>query len=183
MPRISHPSSLPSSAENLPGAPLRRVTRRQALRTLGALLTATSAAAMLQAWRPAARQRPRSPRTGQPRRPHRLHRPTRPSQPPPPRPSLRSKAPAAKAGLTEFIAAIENPPPTLDHQTEPSLWGFCGVEIVQDGIVGEDRDFKPVPALAESWENPNPTTWNFKLRSGVKFHNGKVRAPRMSSTP
>ena len=29
------------------------------------------------------------------------------------------------------------------------------------------------PLLAESWRNVNPTTWEFKLRRGVKFHNGE----------
>src|SRR5262249_7867952 len=28
------------------------------------------------------------------------------------------------------------------------------------------------PMLATRWENPNPTTWRFHLRRGVKFHNG-----------
>src|SRR5205823_12238042 len=26
---------------------------------------------------------------------------------------------------------------------------------------------------AHSWRNVNPTTWEFKLRKGVKFHNGE----------
>ena len=30
-----------------------------------------------------------------------------------------------------------------------------------------------MPALAESWSNPDPLTWQFKLRQGVKFHNGE----------
>jgi peptide/nickel transport system substrate-binding protein len=29
------------------------------------------------------------------------------------------------------------------------------------------------PALAEKWEQPNPTTYIFHLRKGVKFHNGR----------
>lgn len=29
------------------------------------------------------------------------------------------------------------------------------------------------PALAEKWEQPNPTTYIFYLRKGVKFHNGR----------
>ena len=32
---------------------------------------------------------------------------------------------------------------------------------------------KVVPQLALSWKNLNPTTWQFKLRPGVKFHNGE----------
>ena len=35
-----------------------------------------------------------------------------------------------------------------------------------------DENLKVVPALAESWTNPDPTTWVFKLRQGVKFHDG-----------
>ena len=29
-----------------------------------------------------------------------------------------------------------------------------------------------MPGLAESWKRLNPTTWQFALRKGVKFHNG-----------
>src|SRR6516164_4411486 len=43
---------------------------------------------------------------------------------------------------------------------------------VYEGLVGRDRDLKIVPALAESWETPEPTRWRFHLRKGVKFHNG-----------
>src|SRR5579864_7872951 len=43
---------------------------------------------------------------------------------------------------------------------------------VYEGLVGRDKDLKLVPALAESWETPEPTRWRFHLRKNVKFHNG-----------
>jgi peptide/nickel transport system substrate-binding protein len=40
------------------------------------------------------------------------------------------------------------------------------------GVFGKNMsDIRP--ALAEKWEQPNPTTYIFHLRKGVKFHNGR----------
>lgn len=41
-----------------------------------------------------------------------------------------------------------------------------------DGLVTRTTKMEIVPELAESWENPSPTEWIFKLRKGVTFHNG-----------
>lgn len=43
---------------------------------------------------------------------------------------------------------------------------------VYEGLVGRDKEFKIAGQLAESWEQTDATTWVFKLRSGVKFHDG-----------
>ncbi|MCK1722135.1 ABC transporter substrate-binding protein [Bradyrhizobium sp. 141] len=43
---------------------------------------------------------------------------------------------------------------------------------VYQGLTARDRNLKIIPALAESWETPEPTRWRFHLRKGVKFHNG-----------
>ncbi|MEM7424594.1 MAG: ABC transporter substrate-binding protein [Pseudomonadota bacterium] len=43
---------------------------------------------------------------------------------------------------------------------------------IYEGLVARDANMEMVGALAESWENINPTTWRFKLRKGVKFHDG-----------
>ncbi len=43
---------------------------------------------------------------------------------------------------------------------------------VYEGLVARDKNLKIVPALAESWETPEPTRWRFHLRKDVKFHNG-----------
>ena len=43
---------------------------------------------------------------------------------------------------------------------------------VYEGLVGRDKDFHIVPALALSWSQPDAKTWRFKLRPNVKFHDG-----------
>ncbi|MCR8631881.1 ABC transporter substrate-binding protein [Paenibacillus radicis (ex Xue et al. 2023)] len=54
--------------------------------------------------------------------------------------------------------------------------GFTGTESVHvnmfNYLVKKSPDGKFQPDLALSWETTNPTTWRFKLREGVKFHNG-----------
>ena len=41
-----------------------------------------------------------------------------------------------------------------------------------DALVHVDADARLVPGLAVSWRALDPTTWEFKLRKGVKFHDG-----------
>jgi len=41
-----------------------------------------------------------------------------------------------------------------------------------DYLVLRDERQRPIPGLAESWKTVDPTTWEFKLRKGVKFHDG-----------
>ena len=42
-----------------------------------------------------------------------------------------------------------------------------------DGLVRMNEAMEPQPALAESWQVIDPQTYVFKLRTGVKFHNGR----------
>ena len=58
-------------------------------------------------------------------------------------------------------------PYTLNESTTHAHLGH-----VYEGLVARDKDLKIIPALAESWETPEPTRWRFHLRKGVKFHNG-----------
>lgn len=43
-----------------------------------------------------------------------------------------------------------------------------------DTLVAVDKDGQLVPGLAQSWQAINSTTWEFKLRPGVKFHDGSL---------
>jgi len=43
---------------------------------------------------------------------------------------------------------------------------------VFEPLVGQDKDQALVPLLAESWKAVDDTTWEFKLRRGVKFQDG-----------
>ena len=43
---------------------------------------------------------------------------------------------------------------------------------VFDTLVGVDENLQLQPALAESWTPIDATTWEFKIRKGVKFHDG-----------
>jgi len=45
-------------------------------------------------------------------------------------------------------------------------------EHIFDKLVQMDPDSKMIPGIATSWKTIDPTTWEFKLRKGVKFHDG-----------
>lgn len=43
---------------------------------------------------------------------------------------------------------------------------------VYERLVKRDRQLNIVPGLATSWQQTGPLSWRFKLRQGVKFHDG-----------
>src|SRR2546425_5983706 len=45
-------------------------------------------------------------------------------------------------------------------------------EHIFDKLVQMDPDSKMIPGIATSWKPIDPTTWEFRLRKGVKFHDG-----------
>ena len=71
-----------------------------------------------------------------------------------------------------FRWAFQGDVGTLDPHGlfETMTLGFQG--NIYDGLVDRDKDLNLTPALAVSWENIEPNRWRFKLREGVKFHNG-----------
>jgi peptide/nickel transport system substrate-binding protein len=61
---------------------------------------------------------------------------------------------------------------SLDPYTLNETTTHAHLAQIYEGLVARDKELKIVPALAESWETPEPTRWRFHLRKGVKFHNG-----------
>src|ERR1700751_940843 len=61
---------------------------------------------------------------------------------------------------------------SLDPYTLKETTTIAHHAHVYEGLVTRDKNLKMDPALAESWETPEPTPWRFHLRHNVKFHNG-----------
>jgi peptide/nickel transport system substrate-binding protein len=84
-----------------------------------------------------------------------------------------SAAGAADQPRGELRVAIPWTPENLDPTMNlSSIRAAVGVSLF-DSLVGRDRDNRIVPELAESWRLVNETTWQFKLRPGVVFHDGE----------
>lgn len=69
---------------------------------------------------------------------------------------------------------IESMPVNLDPRIGTDAQSEDLDGLIFDGLVDRDAQMNVVPDLAESWETPNPLTYIFHLRRGVKFHDGSM---------
>ena len=165
-------------------------SRRGFLRTLGLV----ASAGLIQACAPAA---PAPSKPAEPAKPAEAAKPaeSKPAAPaatsaPPlqpaklPRPRSRRSAAggqtapaAAKPGGT-MVAGWDSDPGALDNNLDRGAVTRTLLHMVYDRIVERDisvkADFPPFgPGLATSWEvSPDAKVYTFKLRQGVKFHDG-----------
>jgi peptide/nickel transport system substrate-binding protein len=63
-------------------------------------------------------------------------------------------------------------PQTMDPHALALLYHTRVVTQIYEPLVTRDEQFKLEPALAVSWQAVGSTAWRFKLRPGVKFHDG-----------
>ena len=79
-----------------------------------------------------------------------------------------------RARTKEVIIGLGAEPRTMLAVTIVDWTTNNMLEHIYDRLLDRDpKTFKPKPMLAESWRIVNDTTWEFKLRKGVKFHNGE----------
>ncbi len=65
-------------------------------------------------------------------------------------------------------------PTNLDPRIGADAYSEHVHGLIFSSLLGRDDNMNPTPDLAESWEIPDPLTYIFHLRHGVKFHDGRA---------
>lgn len=72
------------------------------------------------------------------------------------------------------VFLIESSPANLDPRIGTDAWSAHIDELLFDGLVKRDAHYAFTPALATSWDQPDPLTLVFHLRNDVHFHDGRA---------
>ena len=80
----------------------------------------------------------------------------------------------ATAQDNEVVVGMSVAPTSLDPQLGALASDESMYRQIYDPLVLSDENLQPIPALAESWTLIDDTTWEFKLREGVTFHDGSA---------
>jgi peptide/nickel transport system substrate-binding protein len=73
----------------------------------------------------------------------------------------------------EVVMIIESSPTNLDPRVGTDAQSERIDKLLFDALLRRDEHFNLQPALAERWEAPDPRTYIFHLRRGVRFHDGR----------
>ena len=84
----------------------------------------------------------------------------------------------AKRGPGDVVFVIESNPANLDPRYAVDGTSQRIDRLIFNGLVVRDTEMNLHGDLAESWETPNPLTYVFRLRKGVKFHDGRALTSR-----
>lgn len=87
---------------------------------------------------------------------------------------LSAAATAVCAAPRLLRVASANDPQTMDPHALSLLYHARVMTQIYEGLVGRDEQFRLAPALALGWTPVDEKTWRFKLRPGVKFHDGSA---------
>ena len=84
------------------------------------------------------------------------------------KPAARTSAGELKVGLSAKLTTLDpHGAQSVDRETHTAVQHIFDTLVKRDPKSGEIT-----PSLATGWTNPDPTTWQFTLRQGVKFHDG-----------
>lgn len=72
----------------------------------------------------------------------------------------------------ELRVALYDNLASFDPHGRNTVGAYEVLSSIYEPLVTLDRSMRPVPALAVSWETPDLLTWVFRLRPGVRFHDG-----------
>ncbi len=79
-----------------------------------------------------------------------------------------------RGGVLEVSVTDTNNADRLNPIVPINTHDILSQSMVFDGLTRIDLDFNVSPGLAESWEsNADGSVWEFRLRKGVEFHDGK----------
>ncbi len=83
------------------------------------------------------------------------------------------KDPGKGGGAKDSIViATMGETPSLSPTEHNAVAGSYMNILTYNTLFSSDMDMQPQPDLAESYENVDESTWHFKIKEGVKFHNG-----------
>lgn len=84
-----------------------------------------------------------------------------------------SSAPPKSSAPATLIVDQANSPATLDPGLQYDTDSYVVYRNIFDQLVRRDpTTLKIIPWVASSWSQPDPTTWIFKIRNGIKFSDG-----------
>jgi peptide/nickel transport system substrate-binding protein len=85
---------------------------------------------------------------------------------------------AAKPDPETLVMIIESSPTNLDPRVGLDAQSERIDELLFDALLTRDAKLNVQPGLAERWDVPDPLTYVFHLRQGVKFHDGRLLTSR-----
>ena len=72
-----------------------------------------------------------------------------------------------------LVFLMEAAPTNLDPRIGADAYSAHLDGLIFSSLVAHDAQMNVIPDLAERWETPDPLTYVFHLRHGVKFHDGR----------
>ncbi|HVO82680.1 MAG TPA: ABC transporter substrate-binding protein [Terriglobales bacterium] len=85
---------------------------------------------------------------------------------------------SSKPSADTLVMIIESSPTNLDPRVGLDAQSERIDELIFDDLLDRDEHLNVKPALAQSWEIPDPKTYIFHLRRGVSFHDGRPLTAR-----